>query len=117
MKNMKEQKRSVEKPHVKKDDMVVVLSGTDKGKKGRVLTVNREKGVAYVEGVAYMKKHSRPSKKMGKGGIVEKEGPVALSKLGLFCSNCNKVSRAVMVAHKDEKSRVCTGCKEPLGRQ
>ena len=117
MKNIKYVKRSVKKAHVKKDDTVVILSGASKGKKGRVLVIDREKGTACVEGTAYIKKHTRPSKKMGKGGIVKKEGPIALSKLGLFCSHCNKVSRATMVSHKNEKSRVCTGCNEPIGRQ
>lgn len=110
-------KRSVQKPHVKKDDSVVILTGEDAGKKGRVLTVDREKGIAFVEGVNIIKRHQRPSKKIGKGGIVDKEGPVPLGKIGLLCPSCNRFTRALIVKHKDENSRVCSLCKEPIGRK
>jgi len=110
-------KKAVAKPHVKKDDNVVILSGEDKGKKGRVLQVSRTKGTAFVEGVNYVKRHQRPSKKIGKGGIIQKEGAVSLSKIGLLCSKCNKVTRATFVVHGSETSRICTLCNEPLGRK
>ncbi|MBF0546442.1 MAG: 50S ribosomal protein L24 [Candidatus Riflebacteria bacterium] len=116
-KNLKKN-RAVAKPHVKKDDTVLVLSGDDSGKKGRVLQVYKGRGMVVVEGVNYVKKHSRPSKKMGKGGIVKKEGPIAISNVALFCSKCNDVTRAVVVAHTNEEiSRVCRECKEPIGRK
>lgn len=108
-------KRAVHKPHVKKDDQVVILSGEDKGKKGRVLTVNAQKGVAVVEGVSYIKKHTRPNKSMGKGGIVEKESPVSISKLGLLTPDGTKITRAKIVKQGNEKNRVCARTNEALG--
>jgi len=87
-------RRAVEKPHIKKDDQVVVLSGDDKGKKGRVLSVSSEKGSAIVEGINFIKRHTRPSKNVGKGGIVEKEGPIAIGKLGLLTPDGSKLTHA-----------------------
>ena len=110
-------KRAVAKPHLKKDDKVVVLSGDDKGKKGRVLSVDREKGQAIVEGVNYIKRHTKPNKQVGKGGIVKKEGPVAISSLGLLTPDGSKLTSAKIVKQGDEKNRVCSKTNEPLGRQ
>ncbi|MDD3148995.1 MAG: 50S ribosomal protein L24 [Candidatus Riflebacteria bacterium] len=110
-------RRGVEKPHIKKDDQVVVLAGDDKGKKGRILSVNAEKGTAIVEGVNYIKRHTRPGKNIGKGGIVEKEGPVAISKIGLLTPDGSKLTRAKFIKQGDEKNRVCVTTNEPLGRK
>lgn len=110
-------RRAVEKPHIKKDDQVVILSGDDKGKKGRVLSVNAEKGVAIVEGINFIKRHTRPSKNVGKGGIVEKEGPVAIGKIGLLTPDGSKLTHAKIIKQGDEKNRVCTTTNEPLGRK
>ena len=110
-------RRGVEKPHIKKDDQVVILAGDDKGKKGRVLSVNAEKGTAVVEGVNYIKRHTRPGKNIGKGGIVEKEGLIALGKIGLLTPDGSKLTRAKFVKQGDEKNRVCATTNEPLGRK
>jgi len=110
-------RRAVEKPHIKKDDQVVVLSGDDKGKKGRVLSVSSEKGSAIVEGINFIKRHTRPSKNVGKGGIVEKEGPIAIGKLGLLTPDGSKLTHAKIIKQGDEKSRVCVKTNEPLGRK
>ena len=66
-------------PHVKKGDTVLVLSGADRGKSGRVLRVIPEKDRVVVEGVNIIKRHSRPTQKNPKGGIVEKEAPIHIS--------------------------------------
>ncbi|RCK78489.1 MAG: LSU ribosomal protein L24p (L26e) [Candidatus Ozemobacter sibiricus] len=110
-------RRSVAKPHVKKDDTVIILSGEDAGKKGRVLEVRPEKGQVFVEGVNYVKRHQRPTKKIGKGGIIQKEGAIFLSRVGLLCGACNKVTRAKIVDQQGELARVCKLCNEPLGRK
>lgn len=110
-------RRAVEKPHIKKDDQVVILSGDDKGKKGRVLSVNAEKGVAIVEGVNYIKKHTRPSKTVGKGGIVEKEGQIAIGKIGLLTPDGSKITHAKFIKQGSEKNRVCAKTNEPLGKK
>lgn len=66
-------------PHVKKGDVVVVLAGADRGKTGRVLRVIPDKDRCVVEGVNIIKKHSRPTQRNPKGGIVEKEAPIHIS--------------------------------------
>lgn len=110
-------KRAVAKPHVKKDDKVVLLSGDDKGKKGRVLSVDRAKGQAIVEGVNYIMRHTKPSKTVGKGGRIKKEGPVAISSLGLLTPDGSKLTAAKIVKQGDEKNRICKKTNDPLGRQ
>lgn len=66
-------------PHVKKGDTVLVLSGADKGKIGRVLRVIPDKDRIVVEGVNIIKKHARPTQRNPKGGIVDKEAPIHIS--------------------------------------
>lgn len=110
-------KRAVKKPHVKKDDNVLILIGEDAGKQGRVLQVLPTKGQCVVEGIHFVKRHTRPSKKIGKGGIVQKEGAIALSRVALYCSSCKCETRATFVVHQSETSRICKLCKEPIGRK
>ena len=110
-------RRAVEHPHVKKDDQVVILSGDDKGKKGRVISVNAEKGTAIVEGVNRIKRHTKPSKSMGKGGIVEKEAGIALGKIGLISTKEGSLTHAKHVVQNGEKVRVDAKTNEPLGRK
>ena len=81
------------------------------------LSVNAEKGVAIVEGINFIKRHTRPSKNVGKGGIVEKEGPVAIGKIGLLTPDASKLTHAKIIKQGDEKNRVCTTTNEPLGRK
>lgn len=68
---------------IKRDDIVLVLSGKDKGAKGRVLQVLPKKGKAIVEGVGVVKKHQKARSQEQPGGIIEQEAPIALSKLML----------------------------------
>ncbi|HVR37551.1 MAG TPA: 50S ribosomal protein L24 [Thermoanaerobaculia bacterium] len=104
------------KPHLRKGDTVVVLSGKDAGKKGRVLRVDASKGTAIVERVNFVKKHTKanPSKNQ-KGGILEREGPVQVAKLQVVCPSCNEPSR--LGSHRDEEGnavRFCRKCKANL---
>ena len=69
------------KLHIKKGDTVVVISGESKGQKGRVLTVNRDKDRAIVEGVNTVSKHTKPNAKSPQGGILKKEAPIHISNL------------------------------------
>jgi len=75
------------KVRLKKDDQVKVIAGRDKGKTGRVLSVDRLKGKVLVEGVSMIKRHTRPNpSKQIKGGIAEKESPVAISNVMILTS-------------------------------
>ncbi len=71
------------KLHIKKGDTVIVLSGNDKGQKGRVLEVIRKTDRAIVEGVNMMKKHTKPNAANPQGGIIEQEAPIHISNLML----------------------------------
>ena len=97
---------------IRKGDQVRVMSGRDKGKVGRVLSVNQVKRTVTVEHANIIKRHTRanPSKNV-KGGILEKEGPIQVSNVLLVCPGCNKHAR---VGHKlmpdGTKLRVCRRC-------
>lgn len=96
------------KVHVKKDDTVVILSGKDKGKKGKVLEVSPTEGKVIVEGCNMVTKHVKPRRMGESGGIVKAEAPLYASKVMLVCPKCGKPTR---LAHKildnGTKERVC----------
>jgi len=101
--------------HIKKNDMVYVLSGKDQGKTGKVLKVFLDKSRAVVEGLNYIQKHTRPNpQKNVKGGILPKESPIHISSLMVVCKRCNKHSRVGFSVTRDRKVRVCKSCNELL---
>ena len=103
---------SMAKLHVKKGDTVVVLSGKDKGKQGKIITAMPSKGQVVVEDVNKVKRHTKPSMKAPQGGILDKEMPLNACKVQLICPACNKATR---IGHKvvDGKNvRVCKKCGE-----
>ena len=102
--------------HIKKNDMVYVLSGKDRGKTGKVLKVFVDENRAVVEGINQIQKHTRPNpQKNIKGGILPKESPIHLSNLMVVCRRCNKHSRIGFAIVKDgRKARVCKSCNELL---
>ena len=78
---------------IKKDDQVVVISGRDKGTRGRVLKVLRETNKVIIEGVGRVKKHQKPTQQNPQGGIIEKELPIHLSKVMLLDTKVDKPTR------------------------
>ena len=103
---------SMAKLHVKKGDTVVILSGKDKGKPGKIITAMPSKGQVVVEDVNKVKRHTKPSMKAPQGGILDKEMPLNACKVQLICPACNKATR---IGHKvvDGKNvRVCKKCGE-----
>ncbi|MDR1194291.1 MAG: 50S ribosomal protein L24, partial [Peptococcaceae bacterium] len=76
------------KIHVKKGDMVQVISGTESGKRGKILSVDTGKSRVVVEGANLIKKHMKPTKSSPQGGILEKEGTIASSNVLLYCGKC-----------------------------
>jgi large subunit ribosomal protein L24 len=100
---------------VKKNDIVYVLAGRDSGKTGKVFRVFTKKDYALVEGINYVKKHARKSRQDQQGGIVQKESPIHLSNIALFCKTCSKPARvAINVLADGSKSRYCKRCKEVI---
>lgn len=105
------------KVHVKKDDMVQVLAGKDKGKTGKVTRVFPEKGRVTVEGVNQVKRHMRPTRINPEGGIVEKEAAVQASNVMLVCPACSKPARTgIRLLDDGNKVRFCKKCNEIVDR-
>jgi len=97
--------------HIRAGDTVVVLTGTDRNTRAKVLQVNRQTGKALVEGVARVYKHVRRSQKHPQGGRLSKEMPVQLSNLMLWCESCNKGGRTGARFLPDgSKERYCKRC-------
>jgi large subunit ribosomal protein L24 len=98
----------------KKGDMVKVLAGKDKGKTGKILKAIPEKNRIVIEKVNMIKKHKKPDQKT-KGGVVEKEGSIHISKVGLLCNKCNTAVRVRNKMLEDgKKVRICSKCNDVI---
>jgi large subunit ribosomal protein L24 len=104
--------------HVKKNDTVEVSAGKDKGKRGRVLSVDPDRNRAVVEGVGYVKRHTKPNpQKNIKGGIVERESSVHASNLMIVCGECGKAARVGKKFLEDgSRVRICRKCSGILDK-
>ena len=101
--------------HVKKGDVVVVNSGADAGKKGKVLLASPKDNKVVVEGVNIRTKHTKPRKAGEAGGLVKSECAINASKVNLYCSKCKAGRRTKSELKKDgTKVRVCTKCGEEI---
>ena len=104
---------AVTKLHVKKDDLVMIVAGKDKGKSGKILRVLPEKERVLVENLNLIKRHTRPSQTNNEGGIIEKEAPIAISNVQLLCPGCSKPARTgIKVLEDGSKARFCKKCNE-----
>ena len=102
---------------IKKNDTVVMMSGDEKGKKGRVLAVYNQEGQLLIEKLNIIKRHMKPSKKYSQGGIIEKEAPVYRSKVALVCPKCDKPTKiGCSILENGSKVRVCGVCKEIIDK-
>jgi len=103
--------------HVRKGDTVAVITGRERGKRGKVLRVLTDKGRVIVEHVNMIKRHQRPTQKLRQGGIIEREGALALSNVLPICSRCDKPSRTGVKALADgRKIRICKRCGEAIDK-
>lgn len=102
------------KMNVKKGDEVIVIAGKDKGKTGKVIQVIPSQDKVVVEGVAIVKRHTKPTQKMPQGGIVEKEAAIHVSNVMPFCSTCKKGVRVAHTIENGTKTRVCRKCGKAL---
>ena len=98
------------KMSIKKDDVVVVLSGKDKGKQGKVLEVQPKAGKVIVEKVNIVSRHTKPRKQGDEGGIIKKEAPLYACKVMRVCPKCDKATRAASKVVDGKKVRVCKKC-------
>ena len=103
------------KVHVKTGDTVVVLSGKDKGKKGKVMAVSPKEGKVIVEKVNIVSKHIKPRRMGEPGGIIKAEGAMYASKVQIICPRCKQPTRVGHKVYDDgTKSRICVKCGEAL---
>jgi len=100
---------------IRKNDIIQVVTGKDKGKKGKVVQVLPIAGRALVEGINLAKKHKRQSRQDQQGGIVSIEMPIAIANIMLVCKHCDRPTRVGFSILKDgTKTRVCKSCKEAV---
>ncbi|GAM10954.1 50S ribosomal protein L24 [Geobacter sp. OR-1] len=104
------------KLHVKKGDTVMVIAGKDKSKTGKIQKIVPKKDGVLVEGLNIVKRHSR-ARGSEAGGIIEKEAPINISNVMLFCSSCKKPVRTKAKMLEDgKKARVCVKCGESFDK-
>ncbi len=101
----------MKKMSIRKDDMVVVLSGKDKGKQGKILEVMPKEGKVVVENINVVSRHTKPRKQGDQGGILKKEAPIYACKVQRVCPKCGKPTRAAHKVQADgKKVRICKKC-------
>jgi len=109
----------MDKMRLKKNDIVIIKQGKDKGKTGKVLMVFPEKGRVIVERVNLVKEFIRPDRSKNiQGGIMEKEAPIPASRLMLYCDDCERGVRHRTKRLEDgSRIRICSKCETSLERQ
>ena len=102
--------------HVKKNDLVMITAGKDKGKTGKVLRIVVKKDRLIVEKINMIKRHVKPSQK-SKGGIMERESPIHLSNVMIYCEKCSKpVRTGKKVLEDGRKIRFCKKFEEAIDK-
>jgi large subunit ribosomal protein L24 len=96
---------------LKKNDNIIMLSGKDRGKTGKISVVLPSAGKIVVEGLNLIKKHVRARKQGQKGQIISKERAVSVSSVALVCKSCGKPTRVGYKAEGDNKVRICKKCE------
>ena len=100
---------------IKKNDIVKIIAGNYRGKKGKVLKVYPRRNRLIVEGVNFVKRHTRPKSQTDPGGIQEREGPIDVSNVMLICPKCSAPTRVGMYFTEDgSKVRICCKCREMI---
>lgn len=102
--------------HIRKNDMVVVLTGNHSGSRGKVLRIDHSKGRVVVEGVNRVYKHVKRSQRNPQGGRLSKEMPIDISNVMLVCTACGSASRTgARIASDGSKERFCRSCGAGIG--
>jgi len=107
-------KELVKVTHVKRDDNVIVVSGDNKGARGKVVAVSPKEGKVIVEGVNVVSKHVKPRRRGEPGGIVKTEGAIYACKVQLYCSKCSQGVRIKRKEVSGKSVRICAKCGEDL---
>jgi large subunit ribosomal protein L24 len=99
---------------IKKNDNIIVISGKDRGKKGKVIKVFLDAGKILIDGINLIKKHNRPKKSGEKGQIIEIPAPIDASNVKIICPKCGKPSRVEYNLTKAGKFRMCKKCGQEI---
>ena len=99
---------------IRRDDTVVVLSGKDKGKKGKVLKADPKGGKVIVAGVNVASRHRKPRNQQEEGGIIKMETPIYACKVQVVCPKCGKTTRVAHAAKDGKSVRICKKCGAEL---
>ena len=100
---------------IRKNDNVLVIAGKDKGKKGKVRFAYPKEQRVLVEGINFIKKHSKARGQVRQAGIIDLEAPIRVSNLMLLCQKCNHPTRIGFTFLEDgRKVRICRSCKEVI---
>ncbi len=109
------QQQASGKIRIRKGDTVMVVAGRERGKTGKVLTLDPSTGHVTVEKLNMIKRHTKPNQKARQGGILEREAPLAISNVMLYCANCQKPVRVgIKVSEDGRRMRICRKCQEVL---
>ena len=100
--------------HIRSKDTVVVITGKDKGKEGKVLVASPKTGKVVVEGINMVTCHVKPRKQGEQGGIVKREAALAACKVQVVCPKCSKATRVAHKVENGKKTRVCKKCGAEL---
>ena len=100
---------------IRKNDTVLVIAGKDKGKKGKVRLARPEDERLLVEGINFVKRHSRARGRVKQAGIIEREEPIQVANIMLLCTKCNQPTRVgFRVLEDGKKVRICRSCQEVI---
>jgi large subunit ribosomal protein L24 len=100
---------------IRKGDNVLIITGKDNGKKGKVRKALPKKKTVIIEGLNIIKRHSRTGGQARQGGIIEMEAPIDVSNVMLICNKCNKPARVGFTVLPDgKKARICKACNEAI---
>lgn len=99
---------------IKKNDTVIIISGKDRGRKGKVLESFPQEGKISVEGINLVKKHRRPRNEREKGQVIELAKPIDISNVKLLCPKCGKAVRISRKVVEKRKYRICNKCKQEI---
>ena len=108
---------SVAKTKIKKGDTVMVTTGRERGKTGKVLSLHLNNGKVIVEKLNLIKRHTKPNQKVKQGGIIEREAPLSLANVMFLCGNCGKPVRlGIKQLNDGRRVRICKKCQEVIER-
>lgn len=103
---------------IRKEDRVRIIAGKERGKDGKVLRLFPKEGRVIIQGLNFVKKHTRSRGERKPSGIIEKEAPLAISNVMLICPRCNQPARiGYKVVEKGKKLRICKKCGETMDKE